>query len=200
VRICLFTGSEGISRGCESYAAAVLVDSTSYYIMLDYNRRILRCPIGTSNPNIFRYDDDGGLEDAHGVLFAQMLANGLVRFVCGVDDRTGPGWSYRYTCSTSGIRTIQPDPKSDAIYVDITSAGPDSAATTYRGFVDARCDPGCAPRSVSFHILGADEETPTWTSAVDFSPDGLSFWLSDLDARRVAIRINQNLEVLDIRR
>jgi hypothetical protein len=200
VPVCTFTGSEGTSYGCDASPAGVLVDSTSFYFLLEWDRSIVRCPIGTSNPRIFEYDSIAGLTDAYSVLSGQMLANGLVRFVCGVHEHAGPGWSYRYTCSTSGIQTVQPDPKSDSIYVDIPTSGSASGVPTYRGRLDARCYDSCAPGSVSFHVLGDEAQTPVWISPVNFSADGLTFWFNDLDGGRIAMRIDKNLEVLAIRR
>jgi hypothetical protein len=167
--------------------------------MLEHERRILGCPVG-ANPELFRYGDDGGLYYAEGVLYGQMVTNGLVRFVCAVDELEGPGWSYSVTCSPTGIRTIQPGAKGGSIYVDITSTGSDPTGTTYRGRIEARCDPGCAPRKVSFHVLGASEEPPLWTSTLEFAPDGLSFWFLDFEGKWVAMRITAYLEVLEIRR
>lgn len=198
--VCTFTGSRGVSYGCDDAEVVLLSDSTSYYFSLNYDLRIVRCPIGKSNPDIFEHNSTAGLTSAYSTLTGQMLANGLVRFRCSVHDHTGPGWSYRHTCSTSGVETIQPDAKCRTIYVDITMASSDRGATVYEGCLDARCEPGCEPRSLPFHVLGVDEEPPVWTSSVNFSADGLTFWFNDLDGRLIAMRINQNLEVLDIRR
>jgi len=198
--VCAFTGSRGASYGCEDVPAKVLVDSTSFYFQLDWNHSIVRCPVGTSSSRIFKEDSYGLSSSAYGTVYGQMLANGLVRFLCAVRESAGPGWNYRYTCSASGVQTIETDPKSGAIFVHIPVASGDGASTLYGGHPEVRCEPPCAPRSVTFYRWGDEAETPVWTSPLDFSADGRTFWFDDRDGGRVAMRVNERLEVVDIRR
>jgi hypothetical protein len=200
VPVCTFTGSQGVSSGCEDVPVRVLVDSTSFYFQLEWNRSVVRCPMGTSNSRIFEKDSYGESSGIYGFLYGQMLANGLVRFECVVQDSSGPGWSYRYTCSTSGIQTIQPNPKSRAIYIHIPGATRESGGPLYEGCLSASCEPGCAPSSTSFYLLGDEAQTPMWTSPVNFSADCRTLWFNDRDGGRIAMRINESLEVLEIRR
>jgi hypothetical protein len=178
----------------------VFQDCASTYFVLDAGQRIMRCPVGTSNAHVFQNDDVGPPGPTFNVLSGQTLANGLVRFVCVALDHTGPDWSFRFTCSTSGIQTVQPSAKAGVIYVKIPVANARSGVTLYEGRLSTWCLLNDEESSITFRPLNGDEGSPTWTSPVRCSAANRTFSFTDLAGAPVEVRVNDDYEVVEIHR
>jgi hypothetical protein len=190
--------------GCPDSSVEVTMDSGYYYFVVNHDQSVIRCPIGVPNARVF--------EDVHArtydwivdTLDGQTRSNGLIRFVCKTDQYMPSDYSYRTTCSSSGIRTGQPDLKSGSLYVLFPKQGSDVGTIAYEGVIAGySCfggsSPADCPRSVSFYTVKDGKRTELGTQPLGFSSDHKTLSFNDMSGRSVTIILDDFFEVTDVR-
>ena len=188
--------------GCPDSSVDVTMDSGYYYFVVNHDQSVIRCPLGVPNARVFEDVNARTYDWIVDTLDGQTRSNGLIRFVCKTDQYTGSDYSYRATCSSSGIRTGQPDLKSGNLFVLFPKQGSDVGAIAYEGVIASYAcvglSPDYCPKSISFYTVNDGTRTELGTQPLGFSSDRKTLLFNDLSGRSVTIILDDSFEVSNV--